>query len=125
MSRMVYANFTLRPKPPSKLIIDGVLKDFCTIWNHEYEGYTDNAPSLEKNFANDGQYIYARADVGRDFDPAFLTPFMMANPDLQMEIIEEDYDSDRRCRYLLEGDVIERLLEVRYFEEPQIIDWPD
>lgn len=125
MSRMVYANFTLRPKPPSKYIPDGVLSDFSTIWDQEYEGYTDCAPALEELFARDGTCIYARADVGRDFNPAFLTPFMMTHPDLQMEIIEEDYDSDSKCRYLLENDVIEELPEVRYFTEPKLIDWPD
>lgn len=125
MGRLVYANFTLRSAPPSKTISDGVLDEFVEIWNREYEGYTDEPPSVLSGFAKDSTYIYARAGVGRDFNPSFLTPFMVAHPDLQMEIIEEDLDEDRRYRHLLERDVVERLREIRYFEDPAMIDWPE
>lgn len=124
MSRMVYANFSIRTKAPNGSVTEKELDSFNEIWDANYKGYTDDAPSLYKHFASDGVSIYARADVGRNFDPSFMLEFTKAHPHLQMEVIEEDYDEDSRCRYLLEGEILEKLNEVRYYEQPKLIDWP-
>ena len=102
------------------------LDDFSAVWDKEYgAGYTDEEPTFYRHYARDSMTVYARADVGGNFSTDFLMEFMSSHPHLQMEIIEEDYDTDNRMRHLIEGDIVEHLREVRYYEEPQYIDWPD
>ena len=124
MAHFVYGNFTIRCKDMAEVPDEKDLAAFREVWDREYEGYTDCKPALEDLYACNGRVIYARADVGRHFNPSFLLEFTKANPHLQIEIIEEDYDEDYKCRYLLEGEILEKLHEIRYFEHPAKIDWP-
>lgn len=86
-----------------------------------YRTATFSSPHI----CNDGKEILTSCEIKHTLEPAAVLVFSIANPHLQIEVIESCDDEDvGMTRYLFEGVVWEMLEQNREFEEPKSIDWP-
>ena len=77
------------------------------------------------HICHDGKEILTSCEIKHTLEPAAVLVFSIANPHLQIEVIESCDDEDvGMTRYLFEGVVWEMLEQNREFEEPKSIDWP-
>lgn len=90
---------------------------FEEIWKEVY---------CEPHICFNGMEIYAGFMTSCALDGNEIIPFAKANPHLQIELIESSESEEiGKTRFLYEGELYEELHEIRYFEEPKMIDWKE
>ena len=124
MSCMTILNAEIRRKD-GKPVSDQDLMDFEEAWMAISWAETYDHPHIA--ISNHNQHrIFASGAVWHSFESADMRDFAKSHPHLQMEILADCDDMDvGNTRILYEGDVVEELCEVKFFEKPEKIKWDD
>ena len=124
MSCMTILNAEVRRKD-GRPVSDQDLMDFEEAWMAISWAETYDHPHIA--ISNHNQHrIFASGAVWHSFESADMRDFAKSHPHLQMEILADCEDLDvGNTRILYEGDVVEELFEVKFFEKPEKIKWDD
>lgn len=119
MSEMNYLNLTVRRVDRSELSPDE-LEQFSAFFDREIMGGGIGKKTIvETNWKE--MYVYF--EVCGLFDETVISPFAELHPEYQIELIKESSEDGDAIRCLYQGDIMEILTEVRYFPEPERIQW--
>lgn len=119
-----YLNITVRRKDKTPVTRDD-LERFDEYFFGDFGAY-ESCSTISPYICNDGIHIFASCEARWGYDERAMKLFASENPHLQIEIMEEYTDGDySNFRHLYEGDLYEMCEEVRYFEQPKLIDWKE
>lgn len=120
MSTMTYLNITVR-RVDRGALCSADLEQFADFFEKEVLGgcFGKQYPHI----ATDWKSMYAYCEWCGFPEPEIMASFAHAHPEYQIEVISECNEGDDRLRTLFQGDVIDSIYEVRYFPDPQAINW--
>ena len=118
-------NITIRRKDLTPVTKED-LESFKRYFFEDFRDLRWREETCNPHICTDKKEIFAACVIKWTLEEEDFQPFARKHPHLQIEVMENsEHDGGTNTRYLFEGDLFEECQEVRFFEEPKLIDWKE